>query len=127
MKNNAVDTQHKDVIKKALILIKSLIESKNKEDNSTDTNEVCPKSNTLIIPKYFKGWLKFLFYDCPKYSLSRPKRRKFLTDLGRIIRLLISVIVIVLLFLLSNDNYHLRKKITDMQHSDQLFKLFPKE
>ena len=108
--NNAFETRHKEEIKKALTLIKSLIESKNKEDNSTDTQEVSPKSEPLIIPQSFRGWLKFLFYDCPKYSLSRPKRRKFLTDLGRIIRFLITVIIVILVFLLANENSQLRKE-----------------
>ena len=114
--NNALETRHKEEIKKALILIKSLIiENKNKEDNYTDTKEVHPKSEPIIIPKSFKGWLKFLFYDCPKYSLSKPNLRKFLRDLGRIIRLLVSVIVMVLLFLLANENGHLRKEISQLQ------------
>ena len=118
--NNAIDTRHKEEIIRALIFIKGLIESKNKEDNSTVTKEVYRKSEPLIIPKNFKGWLKFLFYDCPKYSFSKPSRRKFLTDLGRIIRLLISVIVIVLLFLLANENCHLRKENADMHKLESI-------
>ena len=106
--NNAMDNRNKEEIKRALILIKSLIESKNKEDNSTDTQEMSPKSEPLIIPQSFRGWLKFLLYDCPKYSLSSPKRRKFLSDLVRIIRLLFLVIVTALLFLFDNDNRHVR-------------------
>lgn len=121
--NNALETRHKEEIKKALILIKSLIiENKNKEDNSTDTKEVHPKSEPIIIPKSFKGWLKFLFYDCPKYSLSKPNHRKFFSDLGRIIRLLISVIVIVLLFLLANENHHLRKENFILYQLEMKFK-----
>lgn len=126
--NNALETRHKEEIKKALILIKSLIiENKNKEENSTDTKEVHPKSEPIIISKSFKGWLKFLFYDCPKYSLSKPNRRKFLNDLGRTIRLLISGIVIVLLFLLANENHHLKEKVAELQHADQKYKLHGKE
>lgn len=70
------------------------------------------KKEPLILPKSFKGWLKCLFYDCPKYSFSKPNRIKFLSDLGRTIRLLILVIVTVLLFLLANENGHLRKENT---------------
>lgn len=117
--NNAIGTQHKEEIKRALIHIKNLIESKNKEGNSMMTPDITTKAEPLIIPKSFKGWLKFLFYNCPQYSLSKPSRRKFLTDLGRIIRLLISVIVIVLLFLLANDNHHLREKLIELQWIEQ--------
>lgn len=118
--NNALETRHKEEIKKALILIKSLIiENKNKEDNYTDTKEVHPKSEPIIIPKSFKGWLKFLFYDCPKYSLSKPNHKKFLRDLGRIIRFLITVIIVVLVFLLANENHHFREKIAKIQRNEQ--------
>ena len=120
--NNAIGIQYKEEIKKALILINNLIEGKNKEDNSINTNEVCPKSKPLIIPKNFKEWLKFLFYDCPKYSFSKPNRRKCLSDLGRIIRLLISIIVIVLLFLLANENNHLRKENFILHQLEMKFK-----
>lgn len=120
--NNALETRHKEEIKKALIHIKNLIESKNKEGNSMMTPDITTKAEPLIIPKSFKGWLKFLFYDCPQYSLSKPSRRKFLTDLGRIIRLLISVIVIVLLFLLANENHHLRKEIFILYQLEMKFK-----
>ena len=113
--NNAIGTLHKEEIKRALILIKSLIEGKNKEGIYTNTINITPKADPLIIPKSFKGWLKFLFYDCPRYSFSKPNRRKFLSDLGRTIRLLISIIIIVLLFLLANENGHLRKEIKSLQ------------
>ena len=114
--NNAIGTRHKEEIKRALILIKSLIEGKNKEDNSMVTPDITTKSEPLIIPKSFKDWLKFLFYDCPRYSFSKSNRRKFINDLGRTIRLLISIIIIVLLFLLANENSHLRKDIKFLKH-----------
>ena len=114
--NNALETRHKEEIKKALILIKSLIEGKNKEDNSMVTPDITTKSEPLIIPKSFKDWLKFLFYDCPKYSLSKPHHRKFLSDVSKTFGFLILVIVTVLLFLLANENNHLRKDISYLRY-----------
>ena len=123
--SNAIETLHKEEIKKALILIISLIESKNNVGNSTDILERNPKSEPLIIPESFTGWLKFLFYDCPKYSLSKSHRRKFLCQLGKTIRLLISIIVFVLLFLLTNENSHLRKENHILQHIKSTLLYYP--
>ena len=108
--NNAIGIQHKEEIKKTLILIKNLIEGKIKECDSIGTPNITTKAEPLIIPKCFTGWLKFLFYECPKFSFSKTNRIKFLNDLGRIIRLLILVIVTAPLFLLANDNLHIRQE-----------------
>lgn len=66
------------------------------------------KSN--FTSKAIKRWLKFLFYECPKYSLSRPVRKKFLYQLGATCRLLLTIIAVVLICLLANENVHLRKE-----------------
>ena len=86
---------------------------KEHPQSSSEINPMKELEKEVLCLKSLKRWLKFLFYECPKYSFSKQNRRKFLTDLGRIIQLLISVIIIALLFLLANDNYHLREKVTN--------------
>ena len=49
--NYAIDNLNKEEIKKALIHIKNLIESNNKECSPSDTIEIYPKSEPFIIPK----------------------------------------------------------------------------
>ena len=94
--NNAIDIGNKKEIKKVLIIIISLLANKKKEYGSMDMADITSKTEPLTLSKSLKGWLKFLFYGCSKQSFFKQNRRKFLTDLGRIIQLLISVIMIAL-------------------------------
>ena len=117
--NDAKHLHNNEIFKNAYLSLKEFLRPKEPTTNNLNENLIKRNFEPLIIPKSFKGWLKFLFYDCPKYSLSKPNRRKFLSDLGRTVKLLILVIVIGLLFLLSNDNHHLREKLIELQRIEQ--------
>ena len=108
--NDAKHLHNNEIFKNTYLSLKEYLRPKEPSTNNLNENLIKRNFEPLIIPKSFKGWLKFLFYEYPKYSFSKPKRRKFLNDLGRIIRLLILVIVTVLLFLLANEINHLRKE-----------------
>lgn len=120
--SNNLQRSHIEELKnvaKALAIVKHDIIAAIPNENKTKPENDKPEK--LKMPSGFKHWVKFLFYDCPKYSFSIPVRTKFLCQFGATCRLLLTIIAVVLLFLLANENHHLKRENNILQKIELLY------